>query len=162
MADLPSTVVNANDVDEKEHLEGDHYGGYYKILTPGMEPRGGTLGVSMSRLPPGRTTCPFHWHMLEDEVFYILSGTGVLRYGDEVRAIEPGDCISCPAVAPDLQTCGHGIGRGEPRGLEQVDADAPAAQHHLQKAFAQGGAQLEQVSRQLKDRLVGVDEPDRQ
>ena len=30
-------------------------------------------------------------------MFYVLSGRGVLRYGDSVRALRPGDCVSCPA-----------------------------------------------------------------
>ncbi len=50
-----------------------------------------------SRLPPGRATCPFHCHHLEDEAFFILSGRGVLRYGDDVRELRPGDCVSFPA-----------------------------------------------------------------
>jgi uncharacterized cupin superfamily protein len=62
-----------------------------------MRPRGGVLGVNVTRLPPGSVGCPFHYHMLEDEVFYVLAGEGVLRYGDELTPIRPGDCISCPA-----------------------------------------------------------------
>jgi uncharacterized cupin superfamily protein len=33
----------------------------------------------------------------EDEAFFVLSGRGVLRYGEEVREIREGDCIACPA-----------------------------------------------------------------
>jgi uncharacterized cupin superfamily protein len=62
-----------------------------------MQPRGGRLGVNQSRLPPGRATCPIHYHQLEDEAFFVLSGRGVLRYGDDVRELRPGDCVSCPA-----------------------------------------------------------------
>jgi uncharacterized cupin superfamily protein len=49
------------------------------------------------RLPPGRTTVPFHYHLREDEAFFVLSGRGVLRYGDDIREIRAGDCVSCPA-----------------------------------------------------------------
>jgi uncharacterized cupin superfamily protein len=41
--------------------------------------------------------CPFHYHQREDEVFFVLSGRGVLRYGDDVRELRAGDCVSCPA-----------------------------------------------------------------
>jgi uncharacterized cupin superfamily protein len=97
MSDTPPTVVNVDEVDAKEHNVGDHYGAVFKPLTPSMRPRGGRLGVNQMRLRPGRTTCPFHYHQLEDEVFYVLSGRGVLRYGDEVRELRAGDCVSCPA-----------------------------------------------------------------
>ena len=71
--------------------------GQYRVLTPHMRAAGGTLGVVHNTLPPGNVGCPFHWHLREDEVFYVLSGRGLLRYGDTVREIGPGDCISCPA-----------------------------------------------------------------
>lgn len=70
----------------------------YRVLTPQMRELGVTrLGVVENTLPPGSVGCPFHWHAREDEVFYVLRGRGVLRYGDTVREVGPGDCISCPA-----------------------------------------------------------------
>ncbi len=97
MNDKPDTIVNVDGAEEIERLLGDHWGAAYKILTPSMRPRGGSLGVNLMRVPPGRTPCPFHAHRLEDEVFFVLEGKGVLRYGDELREIRKGDCISCPA-----------------------------------------------------------------
>ncbi|MDD9964949.1 MAG: cupin domain-containing protein [Myxococcales bacterium] len=93
----PSHVVNVNDVPETHRTYGDHYGAYFKQLTPSMVPRGGRLGVNHMRVPKGRTVCPFHAHLREDEVFFVLSGSGVLRYGEELRTIGQGDCISCPS-----------------------------------------------------------------
>lgn len=94
--ELP-VVLNVDDVEEQEHLFGEHWGGSYKALTPSMRPRGGKLGVNRTVCPPGRATVPFHYHQLEDEVFYILSGRGIFRYGDKLQQVGPGDCISCPA-----------------------------------------------------------------
>jgi len=37
--------------------------------------------------------------MVDDEVFYVLRGRGVLRYGDSLTEIGPGDCVTCPAGA---------------------------------------------------------------
>ena len=90
-------VVNVDDVEEIVETDGAHWGSAYQPLTPSMAPRGGKLGVNRTRLPPGRSTAPFHYHQLEDEVFYVLSGRGVLRYGDDLRELRPGDCVSCPA-----------------------------------------------------------------
>lgn len=73
------------------------WAGRWRVLTPHMREAGGRLGVVHNTLPPGSVGCPFHWHHREDEVFYVLSGRGLLRYGDQVREIGPGDCISCPA-----------------------------------------------------------------
>ncbi len=97
MTDVPCHVVNVDEVEEQDYRRGDCWGGIDKQLTPSMRPKGGRLGVNLSRLPPGRTMCPFHFHEREDEVFFILSGRGVLRYGDDIRELRAGDCVSCPA-----------------------------------------------------------------
>lgn len=89
-------IVNVNEVAEEGSVEGS-WGSYDRILTPSMRERGGKLGVVQTRIPPRTTSCPFHHHTLEDEVFFILSGRGVLRYGDELFELSPGDCVSCPA-----------------------------------------------------------------
>ena len=69
----------------------------WRVLTPQMRAAGGSLGMVENTLPPGSVGCPFHWHLHEDEVFYVVRGRGVLRYGDALQEIGPGDCISCPA-----------------------------------------------------------------
>jgi uncharacterized cupin superfamily protein len=97
MASVESPVVNVDEVEEVEHKSGEHWGGFDRCLTPSMRPRGGRLGVSQSRLPKGRSMCPFHYHQREDEVFFVLSGRGILRYGEDVRSLRAGDCVSCPA-----------------------------------------------------------------
>lgn len=93
----PPIVVNVADVEEVEHMDGDHWGGAYKPLTPALDAHPGRLGANLSRVPPGRSACPFHTHAREDEVFFVISGRGVFRYGDKVQDIRAGDCISCPA-----------------------------------------------------------------
>jgi uncharacterized cupin superfamily protein len=93
----PPIVVNVVDVAEIDHCEGDHWGGTYKPLTPAFDALKGRLGANLTRVPPGRSVCPFHSHRRDDEIFYVLSGRGILRYGETLREIRPGDCISCPA-----------------------------------------------------------------
>lgn len=90
-------VVNADSVPEQGELEGERWGAPYKPLTPALDALGGRLGVNVTRVPKGRTACPFHAHAREDEVFFVLSGRGVLRYGDELLPLRAGDCVSCPA-----------------------------------------------------------------
>ena len=97
MSDHDSPVVNLDDLAEIRSLVGEHRGEIYKILTPSMRPRGGRLGVNWVCVPPGRTAVPFHMHQREDEVFYVLSGCGTLRYGESTYALKEGDCVSCPA-----------------------------------------------------------------
>jgi uncharacterized cupin superfamily protein len=97
MADPVRPIVNQDELAEQHFAHGEHFESHDKGLTPSMRARGGRLGVNLTRVPPGRTACPFHSHQLEDEVFYVLSGTGVLRYGDALHPLRAGDCVSCPA-----------------------------------------------------------------
>ena len=97
MSDDSPSIVNADDTELRERLIGAHWGGRFKALTPTMRERGGRLGVNQMIVPPGRACVPFHAHRREDEIFYVLSGRGVLRYGETLTAIRAGDCIACPA-----------------------------------------------------------------
>ncbi len=123
MSETPPTVIHVDDAPTISRTLGDHWGAHYKIMTPSMRPKGGSLGVNHVRVPPGRLVCPFHSHQLEDEVFFILSGTGTLRYGDEISQLKTGDCVSCPAgtgIAHQIANTGQedlvylSIGRHDP------------------------------------------------
>ena len=46
-------------------------------------------------LPPGKAVTP-HYHRELEEVYYILSGSGVMAVGGERRAVGPGDAIYIP------------------------------------------------------------------
>ena len=59
------------------------------------------LGYSYDVVPPGKRSCPFHSHRGEEEMFFIVKGTGTLRYGSESRKIRAGDMISCPTGGPE-------------------------------------------------------------
>lgn len=103
-------IVNVEQAEEVEHAPGEPWHHFYRVLTPSMRPRGGSLGVCINRVPPGKTACPFHAHQREDEVFYVLSGRGVLRYGEALYDVSAGDCVSCPAgtgVAHQLANTGE-------------------------------------------------------
>jgi uncharacterized cupin superfamily protein len=97
MPQRPAHIVNVSDAEEQESLEGAYWGQRYQPLTPALDALPGRLGVNLTHVPAGRTSCPFHTHLRDDEVFYVLSGRGMLRYGEAMDPIGPGDCISCPA-----------------------------------------------------------------
>ena len=54
------------------------------------------LGFSYDVVQPGKRSCPFHSHRGEEEMFFIVKGTGTLRYGSETRKVRAGDFICCP------------------------------------------------------------------
>ena len=66
------------------------------------------LGATLYEVPPGKTACPFHRHHTCDEMFFILSGTGTYRYGEQRLAVRAGDCLAAPAGAEAHQIINTG------------------------------------------------------
>jgi uncharacterized cupin superfamily protein len=60
------------------------------------------LGYNLTVLPPGKAQCPFHNHHGEEEMFLILEGEGVLRFGSEQYPVRPHDVIACPTGGPEV------------------------------------------------------------
>ena len=59
------------------------------------------LGYNLTVVAPGKRNCPFHSHRAEEEMFFILEGTGELRYGESRYSLRAGDIIACPTGGPD-------------------------------------------------------------
>ena len=64
------------------------------------------LGYNLTVLPPGTRAFPFHSHRINEEMFFVIAGTGEIRIGDERHAIRAGDVIACPPGGPET---GHQI-----------------------------------------------------
>ncbi len=59
---------------------------------------GGTeVGVNLMKLPAGKQSCPYHWHLREEEHFYVLEGCCVLRSGEQRYEMTAGDYVCFPA-----------------------------------------------------------------
>ena len=51
--------------------------------------------LAEARLPPGASSTP-HYHPMTEEIYYILSGSAVMRIDRETRHVGPGDAIAIP------------------------------------------------------------------
>ena len=60
------------------------------------------LGYNLTILPPGKVQCPLHNHHGEEEMFFILQGTGELRFGDKTYPLRPHDVVACPTGGPEV------------------------------------------------------------
>lgn len=54
--------------------------------------------LAEARVEPGRTT-DAHFHPQTEEIYYVLTGVGRIRIGDESRDVKPGDAIAIPPGA---------------------------------------------------------------
>jgi uncharacterized cupin superfamily protein len=83
-------------LDELEFIANDHgpFGHKYGVI--GQKIGAQKLGYNLTIVPPGKKVCPFHCHHINEEMFFILEGTGTLRYGDKEYPVRKHDVIACP------------------------------------------------------------------
>jgi uncharacterized cupin superfamily protein len=58
------------------------------------------LGLSVWSIPPGQAAYPYHYHLGEEELVVLLSGTLSLRSPAGWRALEEGEVVSFPTGKP--------------------------------------------------------------
>jgi uncharacterized cupin superfamily protein len=59
------------------------------------------FGVNLLQLPPGTWSSQRHWHALEDEFVFVLSGEVVLITDQGEETLRAGDCAAFPKNTPD-------------------------------------------------------------
>ena len=60
------------------------------------------LGYNLTAVPPGKIAFPFHNHRINEEMFFVLQGSGEVRIGAERHPIRQGDVIACPPGGPQV------------------------------------------------------------
>ncbi len=67
--------------------------------------------VEITRIPPGKSACPYHSHSAQWEFYHVISGKGVVRHKDGRTEIVPGDAfIFQPGEPHELLNPGAGSG----------------------------------------------------
>ena len=54
------------------------------------------IGINHTTLPPGRESSMRHWHTLEEEFIFVLSGEVVLKTDAGEQVLTPGMCAGFP------------------------------------------------------------------
>jgi uncharacterized cupin superfamily protein len=87
-------VVNVDEAPTNALAKGRHRGTSHQLakLAGNLQ-----LGASLMELPPGAISYPFHYHCMNEEAIYIVSGTGTARIGEARVAVRAGDWIAYPA-----------------------------------------------------------------
>ncbi len=59
------------------------------------------MGYNITIVPAGKRAFPRHSHHVNEEMFFVIEGTGELRVGDKIFPIKQGDVIACPPGGPE-------------------------------------------------------------
>lgn len=98
------TITRMGDITPTHSNEHPKYEFYKHAVTDSAykyevsSPREGNQTVAAFYvLPPGKSNYPYHYHTANEEVFYVISGGGVLETPGGGRSVKAGDIVVCPA-----------------------------------------------------------------
>lgn len=87
-------IRNFNDASLEHQVRDPLYESLAARLAPGTAAR--KLGASIDTVPPGKCSCPYHFHHAQEEMFVVLEGTGTLRVAGEMLPLRAGDVVFIP------------------------------------------------------------------
>jgi len=87
-------ILNIGELELKDMSHDERFGS--KMAAIGVKIGAQKLGYNLTVVPPGKRAFPFHAHRINEEMFFVIEGTGEVRIGPERYAIKQGDVIACP------------------------------------------------------------------
>ena len=88
---MTKPILNLADAPVHSGGHGEHF--QYSMSALAGELGARSIGANVTRVPPGKAAFPFHHHHANEEHFFILSGTGLLRVGSRTFPVRPQDYI---------------------------------------------------------------------
>jgi uncharacterized cupin superfamily protein len=88
---MSTPILNVADAAVESGLHGDHF--EYSVRPLAEAIGGKAIGANVTTVPPGKAAFPLHHHRANEEHFFILSGTGVLRVGSQAYPVRAHDYI---------------------------------------------------------------------
>ncbi|CDP51198.1 Auxin-binding protein, putative [Devosia sp. DBB001] len=103
---MADAVINLDKLPLKSENKGTRFANEYAEIGTALGLK--ALGANYLVVPPGKTSMPFHRHHTSDEMFFILSGEGEYRFGDDRIPVRAGDCLGAPAAGAAHQLINTG------------------------------------------------------
>ena len=89
-------VINLDELDIQDEGDGHRYG----IICNRIGAK--KLGYNLTIVSPGKSANYFHNHHVNEEMFLILEGEGVLRFGEQEYPLRKHDVVACPPGGRDV------------------------------------------------------------
>lgn len=123
IADAKYTDLAENSRRMGSEMPAARYGGRRAELGRVMGAR--KLGYNITVISPGKRAYPRHNHRVNEEMFFVLEGSGEVRIGEETFPVRAGDVIACPAGGPETAHQLHNTGTADMQVLAVSTAESP-------------------------------------
>lgn len=87
-------ITDIGSIEPQHKCEHEPYE-YYKYEVT-KRSQANQCSVAVYKIPPGKANYPYHYHLRNEEVFYVISGSGLLETPNGIKKISAGDIIVCP------------------------------------------------------------------
>jgi uncharacterized cupin superfamily protein len=88
---MSKPLINVDDATTHKGTSGAYFD--YSMTELAGAVGASAIGANLTRVPPGKAAFPFHHHYANEEHFFVLSGSGVLRYGAEIYDVKKNDYV---------------------------------------------------------------------
>jgi uncharacterized cupin superfamily protein len=88
---MKKPLINVAEAPTHADSSGAHFAFSMTELASELGAKG--IGANLTRVPPGKAAFPFHHHYANEEHFFVLSGSGVLRWGSTTHDVKRHDYI---------------------------------------------------------------------
>ncbi|HHI77253.1 MAG TPA: cupin domain-containing protein, partial [Gammaproteobacteria bacterium] len=88
----PTPILNLDQAPLEDWRHGERY--QARMVQIGRLLGARKLGCRLVVLPPGKAAWPLHAHHVNEELFLVLEGRGLLRLGDARHPLRAGDVVS--------------------------------------------------------------------
>jgi len=88
-------IVNVSDVELSAHSHGESFEAQLGVMASKIG--ASQIGCRLTVVPPGKKAWPFRSHHANEEMYFVLEGSGTYRLGDDDYPIRQGDLVAAPA-----------------------------------------------------------------
>ncbi len=99
LADVEMIELAERSRQRGSEMPGARFGGRIGPIGPMIGAQ--KLGYNFTAIDPGKAAFPKHSHRANEEMFFILEGSGELKLGDATYPVRAGDVIACPPGGPE-------------------------------------------------------------
>lgn len=85
-----STIVKVSEVKPRD----GYCGAVYELIKP-HNSRANHLSCVLVEVAPGARSRA-HWHITSEEIYFVVSGTGLMYLGNQIQALRPGHVVHIP------------------------------------------------------------------